>query len=126
MKIRKLGRLRMAAVVITLLAVTTPAWAGLAFDGFCVYLEGVDRYGCLTPCGGQCATFCAIINTCTGEFAGSAKACVQNKSCRPECYPCVNFFCDPCIRVSFSLYTVSRGGAACYVAFGCLGNSVPG
>jgi hypothetical protein len=127
MKRRFFQKLRVAILATAFLAASTPAWAkptgGIITTGFGVYLEGVDRYGCLTDCGGQCATFCALLNTCTGEFVGSAKGCVANKSRCPEFYFCVNFFNDCCINVAASLYTVSSCGNACYVAIGCVGPS---
>ena len=125
MKRRLFQKLRVAILAIACLATSTPVWAGggggLRLAGFPVYLEGVNRYGCLTDCGGQCTTFCAILNTCTGSFVGSAKGCVANKSCCPEFYFCVNFFQDCCVNVAGSLYTVSSCGNACYVAIGCVG-----
>jgi hypothetical protein len=131
MKRQIFQQLRVVTLAIACLAMSTPAWAqtrqgGSAFASFGVYLEGVDRHGCLTDCGGQCATFCAVLNTCNGTFVGSAKGCVANKSCRPEIYTCVNFFKDCCINVAVSVYSVSPCGSACYIAAGCVGSSTPG
>ena len=123
MKRQFFQKLRVAILAIACLAVSQPAWAhsgGSIFTTFGVYLQGVDRYGCLTNCGGQCATFCAVLNTCTGEFVGNAKGCVANKSCRSECYLCVNFFKNCCVNVAASVYSVSSCGNACYVAIGCV------
>jgi hypothetical protein len=122
MKRRFFHKLRVAILIVACLAMSTPTWAKspIIATTFGVYLEGVDRYGCLTDCGGQCDPFCAILNTCTGDFVGSAKGCVANCSCRPEIYFCVNFFQSCCVNVAGSIYTVSPKGAACYVAVGCV------
>src|SRR5262249_19179680 len=45
-----------------------------------VYCEGVDRYGCLIHGGGECVSFYACLNTCTGSFIGKASGCVTNSS----------------------------------------------
>ncbi len=118
-------KLRIAAVAIALAAIASSAWAGIARESLSVFLPGVDRYGCLTDCGGQCATFCAVVNTCTGKFVGNARSCVDNKSCRAQCYRNCNFFKDSCISVACSVYTVLKNGKCCYVATGCLGQSRP-
>ena len=86
-----------------------------------VYLDGVDKCGCLTVCGGECACFYATLNTCTGCFTGKACGCVTNCSCKgPLCYKCKNFFCDPCYCVCLktSVYTVNKGGKCTYTATG--------
>ncbi len=121
-----MGRLvKMSAVALALLVPATAAQAGSKSMKesvvFKVYLDGVDKYGCLTPCGGECACFYACLNTCTGCFTGSACGCVANCSCKgPLCFKCVNFFCDPCwcICVKSSLYTVCKGGKCTYTACG--------
>jgi hypothetical protein len=127
MKLRLFHTVRVAILASACLAMSTPAWAGPSSlnetTTFPVHLEGVNKYGCLTDCGGQCDPFCAVLNTCTGEFVGSAKGCVANCSCRPEVYLDVNFFQCCSINVAFSVYTVSSCGNACYVALGCVGLS---
>jgi hypothetical protein len=123
MKRRYLWKTRVAILAIAFLATSSPAWAkaiGPEPVTFGVYLEGVNRYGCLTDCGGECTTFCAILNTCTGEFIGTAKGCVANCSRCPEVYICVNFFQECWVNVAASLYTVSSCGNACYIAVGCV------
>jgi hypothetical protein len=125
MKRRYFAKLRVAVLAVACLAMSTPTtWAGskspIITTVFGVYLEGVDKHGCLTDCGGQCDPFCAVLNTCTGCFVGSAKGCVANCSCRPECYLCVNFFQNCCINVAVSVYSVSAKGSACYTAIGCV------
>jgi hypothetical protein len=115
------GRLLKSSVVaLAFLVTTTPAWAGTVACCFKCYLDGVDKHGCLTPCGGECAEFYACVNTCTGKFTGKACGCVQNCSCCPQCYKCRNFFCDPCwsICVSSSCYSVGKCGACTYTACG--------
>jgi hypothetical protein len=124
MRRRILKRLRVVTLTIACLAMGTPAWAqgGITFQSLGVYLEGVNRYGCLTDCGGECATFCALLNTCTGLFIGTAEGCVCNQSCCPEFYYDVNFFNECCcVNVIASVYTVSKCGSACYIAIGCEG-----
>ena len=126
MKRRLFRNFRVAVLAAACLAMSTPTWAKskstIETATFGVYLEGVDKYGCLTDCGGQCDPFCAVLNTCTGEFVGSAKGCVANCSCRPEAYLCVNLFQSCYINVALSLYTVSSRGSASYVALGCAGS----
>jgi hypothetical protein len=124
MKNRVWKRLRTAVLAVACLAMGTPAWAGQGggpeFVGLNVYLEGVNNYGCLTDCGGECATFCALLNTCSGTFIGTAQGRVQNCSCRCEFYECVNFFTSCGVNVSFSIYEVEKSGCANYIATGCL------
>lgn len=130
MKRRYIAKLRVAVLGLACLAMSTPTWAGpkspIISTTFGVYLEGVDKHGCLTDCGGQCDPFCAILNTCTGDFVGSAKGCVANCSCRSEIYLCVNFFQNCCVNVAASVYTVSSHGDACYVAIGCVSSCSSG
>ena len=125
--------LRTATIALVCLAMAMPApvWAGgrskkggesqrtekAEFEAF---LPGVDRCGCLTECGGVCARFCAVINTCTGKFTGSADGCVENKSCRKQCYKNLNLIKDCRVRVECSVYTVQKKGKACYTASGCI------
>jgi hypothetical protein len=116
------GRLlKMSLVALALVVTTSPAWAGYYDTCIKVYLEGVDRCGCLTCRGGKCADFQACINTCSGRFTGKACGCVENCThCGPLVYKCKNFFCDPCwyVCVSSSCYTVCKSGACTYAACG--------
>jgi len=119
------------------LAAATPAWAGyggISWQKLNVYLRGVNRYGCLSYSGGQGAPFCALINTCTGDFVGTATGKVCNESRRFQFYTNVNLFnnyapmavssssqyyyYDVCVKLS--LYTVTDCGWANYVALGTL------
>ena len=126
-----MGRLlKMSFVAVAFLVTTTPAWAGSMSQNCCwkVYLDGVDKCGCLTVCGGQCDTFYACLNTCTGCFTGKACGCVKNCNyCGPLVYKCKNFFCDPCwcICVSTSCFTVGKLGACNYVACGYAKHCTP-
>jgi len=112
--------LKMSFVTLAFLVTTTPAWAGTCSETIKVYLDGVDKCGCLTVCGGECACFYACLNTCTGKFTGKACGCVTNCSCCCATYKCKNFFCDPCwtICVDSSCYSVTKCGACCYTACG--------
>ena len=124
MRQRFFKRLRTALLATACLASAMPAWASeggiIEIGSFDCFLQGVNRKGCLTDCGGQCVRFCALINTCTGKFAGTAKGCVTNESCRKQCYKNVNFIRDCGVRVTCSIYTVEKKGSACYVATGCV------
>lgn len=118
---RKIFRqMRIAMVVVACLANAMPAWAGASSKVEThVYLQGVNRHGCLTDCGGSCETFCAVINCRTGKFVGKAKGCVENNSCENQCYLNVDFFKDCRFSVACSKYKVSKYGDACYTAKGC-------
>jgi hypothetical protein len=122
-----LGRLvKLSVVALAFLVTTTPAWATTKSSTcsvtFKVYLDGVQKCGCLTPCGGQCDCFYACLNCCTGCFTGKACGCVKNCSGKgPLPYYCQNFFSDPCwcIHVKSSTYWVNKGGVCNYAACGC-------
>ena len=120
MKRHFVSRLRTGFVAMVCLAMATPVWAGTERQTLDVFLQGVNSHGCLTDCGGTCAPFCAVINTCTGKFCGTARGCVRNESCRSQCYRNVNFFTDCSVRVKCSQYKVDRRGKACYTASGCI------
>jgi hypothetical protein len=118
------GGVGMFAVTMLCLAATT-AWAGLVTECFDALLNGVDRCGNLVgptkgvPGEEDNATFCALVNTCTGKATGTARACVRNESCRLQIY-CNNpgFGYIDCFSVCSSLYTVSANGCALLVATG--------
>lgn len=140
MKNRILRSCRTMAVIILCLAAATPAWAGygVTWQKLDVYLKGVNRYGCLTYYGGSCASFCALINTCTGDFVGTTSGNVCNESKRFQFFTNVNLFNNYApvsvastsqsgyygyVCVKFSLYTVTDCGWANYVALGKLSQS---
>jgi hypothetical protein len=115
------GRLlKLSVVALAFLVTTTPARADTVGCCFKCYLDGVDRCGCLTTCGGECAEFYACVNVCSGQFTGKACGRVKNCSCCLQYYKCRNFFCDPCwkICVSSSCYAVGRYGSCTYTACG--------
>ena len=131
MKKRVLRRCWGVAVMVGCLAAATPAWAGFTIQKLDVYLKGVNRYGCLSYYGGQCASFCALINTCTGDFVGSSTGRVSNESKCFQLYTNVNLFNNYApesvrsssqyyydVSVKCSVYTVTNCGFACYVALG--------
>lgn len=104
----------------------TPAWAGVYVQCFSAYLDGVDRCGNLTPCGGTCAPFIAIVNTCNGTFVGTAQGCVAN------CSHCLQVYCNGfgyiCgLCVCSSVYVVDPCGNAFLFAQGklCCGGGGP-
>ncbi len=130
----KNGLMKLSVVALALLLPAAAVQAGSSSCcsvTFKCYLDGVDKYGCLTPCGGECACFYACLNCCTGCFTGQACGCVANCSgCGPLFYYCENFFCDPCwcICVKSSTYRVNKGGVCTYIACGtakCCSSSTP-
>jgi hypothetical protein len=135
MKKRVLRSCRTLAVLFCCLAAATPAWAGYGYSWqkLDVYLKGVNRYGCLTWYGGQYASFCALINTRSGEFVGSTTGKVCNESRCLQLYCNVNLFNNSVpearssgsqyyyfVNVKYSLYAVAGSGWASYVALGRL------
>jgi hypothetical protein len=106
-------------------AVASPAFAGkkkakaktytACYD---VYLPSVDKCGCLNWRCGVCADFKACINVCTGEFTGSASACVENCSGCKQCYK--NIGCIEGLWIKCSTCDVKKNGKACYTASGCV------
>lgn len=117
MKRRILKALRTAVFVGMICLAAAPAWAGLAINCYCAYLDGVDRCGNLTPCGGTKADFVALVNTCTGKLIGVSQGCVQNCSHCPQLY-CNGFGCIYGVNVCSSLYYVSACGDAFLIAQG--------
>jgi hypothetical protein len=121
MKSRLFPLCRTMFVLLTCLAVVMPAWAGarsIRYSHEC-YLMGVDCRGCLTYCGGSCETFCGTVNCRTGRLVGKASGCVENESCRNQCYRNCDLVNNLAVITS-SVYKVSKRGAACYTACGYL------
>ncbi len=93
------------------------AWAGFESKDFDCWLNGVNKYGCLSPnVKGDCTTFVALENTCYGWLTGTAKGCVENDSGCGHLYLnnsnfgtiyCSDSYCSgPEICVTSSQYTV--------------------
>jgi hypothetical protein len=96
-----------AAIALMCLVATTVN-AGLQHESG--YLDGVNKYGCLTYCLGSDACFIGYVNTYTGSIIGTGSANVTNCSGRPQFYlnSCFGYICG--VNVSGSLYTVTTGG----------------
>ena len=124
---------KLSLVAVAFLVTTASAWATPTSSSCAppppktcsccwkVYLDGVDCCGCLSSSCGQCGTFYATLNCCTGCYTGKACGTTCNKKCcGPLTYKCKNFFCDPCycVCVSTSCYTVGAKGVCTYTACG--------
>ena len=129
MKNRMWKSLRAALVVLACLAMVTPVWARRGYSPapkvklvktvYECWILGVDSYGCLTDCGGQCAPLCALLNCRTGALNGTAKACVTNSSCRTQCYYNVDMVIPCEVEVYCSRDIVQKYGQVCYTVSGC-------
>ncbi len=126
---RRIVKLITTGVALLCLATAT-AWAGLQTKCLCAHLNGVNRCGNLI-CDSitvedvnGCATFVALVNTCTHQVTGTATGCVTNESCWPHSYlnnPCFGYINGVC--VCSSLYTVCADGKAVLIASGYLCNA---
>jgi 3',5'-cyclic AMP phosphodiesterase CpdA len=119
MKRRALTRSSAAVAALLCLAVTT-AWAGLRFENFDAFLDGVDYYGNLSSELGSYTTFHALVNTRSGKAIGTAKACVTNNSDDDQFYRNADFGDIFGISVCSSLYLVTDRGKAFLIAIGRL------
>lgn len=109
-----------AAGVILLCAAVSSAQAGLAFEKFYAYLNGVSRCGCLDPSNGSLTCFNALVNTCSGSVIGVATDCVGNCSGWPQVYWNGNIGYIFGVTVCNSLYIVGANGQSLLIATGYL------